>query len=1219
MEGREGFYNPFLKKNRDLWKKNKDGQQSRRKDHSYYTDIKEFKFVAPRCLDEDAAPSDRRGMHIGSLARSPKAYLNGKERNILEYSGEEMWPRRMLVWDGVSYRPDGYDPRFEKVHVYDFVETTETISADGSHLAERFANSLRPSGTVVTLLGMTACGKRIAIHVYGVSQYFYMNKVEIDAACGSKNGFDLAEKMASVLRASAFGGGGDGPAGRGNEWSGPKFSFKTATADCFEIDVVTRTDVYYFDTPSCEFYRIKARNGRFVSFICDNFYPEVKKYEGNVDALTRLILDNAGFSTFGWYRLKPGCRGEKVQVRRTENHVTSSDVEINCTPDNLEPDAEDAAWPEYKLMCFDIECKAGGANELAFPIATNQEDVVIQISCLLYSIRSKELEGIILFSLGSCDLSGEFLERAAAEGWPKPTVLEFDSEFELLLAFFTFLKQYSPEFVTGYNIVNFDWAYLFAKATKVYNMRLDGYGRMNRGGMFKVWEMGTNFFQKKSKVKINGVISLDAYSVAVDKLKIPSYKLDAVAEAALGERKKDLSYKDIPRYFAAGAVKRGVIGEYCIQDSVLAGKIFFKYLPHLELAAVARLAGIALSRVIFDGQQIRVFTCLLRLAGDRGFILPDFRGRFGSSRADDGVEAAVNATLLDSIEDDAVDDDESDEQGSSQGSGDKPDKAQASTQGRVVGYQGAKVLDPLPGFHIDPVTVFDFASLYPSIIQAHNLCYSTLTLKPEAVAHLKSGDDYLDITVGEQRLFFVRPHVRESLLSVLLKDWLAMRKSIRAKIPDSSEEEALLLDKQQAAIKVVCNSVYGFTGVSNGLLPCLQVAATVTTIGRDMLLATRDYVHEKWATPELLMSAFPDTAEYLIGGTHYEAKIIYGDTDSVFVRFSGVRPEGLVSLGDAMAKKISSDLFRAPIKLECEKTFIKLLLITKKKYIGVINGGKMLMKGVDLVRKNNCHFINSYAKRLVDLLFRDENVAAAAAEVTKEPAKVWLSRSLPAGLDVFGSTLAEAYRRIANGDLDVKDFVMTAELSRSPEAYVNKRVPHLTVYYKLMFRGEQVPTIKERVPYVVISQTQEAEKEALEVAKLRGDLKRPHPGDDEPDLAPGRRQPKKRKMLVSELAEDPVYVTSHSIPLNTDYYFSHLLSTLSVTFKALFNNDVKTTEILLRRFIPESHNSTEEVRERLVRAGFDVLTFPETSVMEEENLQKLSTAFCILAGALRPA
>uniref|UniRef100_UPI003CF4FA20 DNA polymerase domain-containing protein n=1 Tax=Serratia bockelmannii TaxID=2703793 RepID=UPI003CF4FA20 len=141
------------------------------------------------------------------------------------------------------------------------------------------------------------------------------------------------------------------------------------------------------------------------------------------------------------------------------------------------------------------------------------------------------------------------------------------------------------------------------------------------------------------------------------------------------------------------------------------------------------------------------------------------------------------------------------------------------TGGRHVGYQGARVLDPTSGFHVDPVVVFDFASLYPSIIQAHNLCFSTLSLRPEAVAHLEADRDYLEIEVGGRRLFFVKAHVRESLLSILLRDWLAMRKQIRSRIPQSSPEEAVLLDKQQAAIKVVCNSVYGFTGVQHGLLP----------------------------------------------------------------------------------------------------------------------------------------------------------------------------------------------------------------------------------------------------------------------------------------------------------------------------------------------------------------------------------------------------------------
>nr|prf DNA polymerase [Bovine alphaherpesvirus 1] len=278
-----------------------------------------------------------------------------------------------------------------------------------------------------------------------------------------------------------------------------------------------------------------------------------------------------------------------------------------------------------------------------------------------------------------------------------------------------------------------------------------------------------------------------------------------------------------------------------------------------------------------------------------------------------------------------------------------------------------------------------------SIIQA-----TTCASPRSCAASARGADarrDYATFDVGGRALHFVRAHVPSSLRSVLLRDWLAMRKAIRARSP-RAPEEAVLLDKQQAAIKVVCNSVYGFTGVSNGLLPCLAVAATVTTIGRDMLLETRRYIHERWATPEALVRDFPAAAPAAQPPAGYRVRAVYGDTDSVFVKFAGMPYDALCALGDGMARRVSAAVFRPPIKLECEKTFAKLLLITKKKYLGLVGGGKMLMKGVDLVRKNNCRFINAYARRLVDVLMHDDAVSRAAAEASAVPPSEWPGRQL---------------------------------------------------------------------------------------------------------------------------------------------------------------------------------------------------------------------------------
>lgn len=173
----------------------------------------------------------------------------------------------------------------------------------------------------------------------------------------------------------------------------------------------------------------------------------------------------------------------------------------------------------------------------------------------------------------------------------------------------------------------------------------------------------------------------------------------------------------------------------------------------------------------------------------------------------------------------------------------------------------------------------------------------------------------------------------------------------------------------------------------------------------------------------------------------------------------------------------------------------------------------MLIKGVDLVRKNNCAFINRTSRALVDLLFYDDTVSGAAAALAERPAEEWLARPLPEGLQAFGAVLVDAHRRITDPERDIQDFVLTAELSRHPRAYTNKRLAHLTVYYKLMARRAQVPSIKDRIPYVIVAQTREVEETVARLAALR-ELDAAAPGDEPAPprpcpprpSAPGRRR-----------------------------------------------------------------------------------------------------------------
>ncbi len=69
-----------------------------------------------------------------------------------------------------------------------------------------------------------------------------------------------------------------------------------------------------------------------------------------------------------------------------------------------------------------------------------------------------------------------------------------------------------------------------------------------------------------------------------------------------------------------------------------------------------------------------------------------------------------------------------------------------SAAGEDVSYEGAIVIEPIKGYYSLPIATLDFSSLYPSIMMAHNLCYSTL-LRPSDAAAL-SPDEYEKTPTG---------------------------------------------------------------------------------------------------------------------------------------------------------------------------------------------------------------------------------------------------------------------------------------------------------------------------------------------------------------------------------------------------------------------------------------------------------------------------------------
>jgi DNA polymerase delta subunit 1 len=113
-------------------------------------------------------------------------------------------------------------------------------------------------------------------------------------------------------------------------------------------------------------------------------------------------------------------------------------------------------------------------------------------------------------------------------------------------------------------------------------------------------------------------------------------------------------------------------------------------------------------------------------------------------------------------------------------------------------YEGAIVIEPKKGFYDTPIATLDFSSLYPSIMMAHNLCYSTL-IKASEVGKL-SPDAYEKTPTGDH---FVKGSVKKGILPRILEELLEARKKAKEDLKNEKDPfKRAVLDGRQLALKV---------------------------------------------------------------------------------------------------------------------------------------------------------------------------------------------------------------------------------------------------------------------------------------------------------------------------------------------------------------------------------------------------------------------------------
>ena len=170
---------------------------------------------------------------------------------------------------------------------------------------------------------------------------------------------------------------------------------------------------------------------------------------------------------------------------------------------------------------------------------------------------------------------------------------------------------------------------------------------------------------------------------------------------------------------------------------------------------------------------------------------------------------------------------------------------------------------------------------------------------------------------------------------------------------------------------MVANSVYGFTGARKGYLPCPQIASSVTAFGRKMIEETQNLVETKYTK---------------VNGYDHDAVVVYGDTDSVMVKFGYTDLAKVMELGKEAAEYITGH-FKKPINLEFEKAFSPFLLLGKKQYAGLhwTNTDaydKMDIKGIAIVRRDRCVLIQEIMQKCLDEILINREVGEQGRAVS---------------------------------------------------------------------------------------------------------------------------------------------------------------------------------------------------------------------------------------------
>ncbi len=319
-------------------------------------------------------------------------------------------------------------------------------------------------------------------------------------------------------------------------------------------------------------------------------------------------------------------------------------------------------------------------------------------------------------------------------------------------------------------------------------------------------------------------------------------------------------------------------------------------------------------------------------------------------------------------------------------------------------YEGAFVLEPARGLH-ENVICLDFAAMYPSIMIAYNI-------SPDSLVRGECDDCYVAPEVGHK--FRKKP---DGFFRRILKMLVERRREIKKRMKelDPNSHEYRLLDIKQSALKVLINSIYGYTGWTLARWYCRECAEATTAWGRHCI----------------------KRAIRIAKDMGFE--VLYCDTDSLFVKKDALGLEELEREVSKLIDKLSNEL---PIQIEVDEYYASIFFVEKKRYAGLTRDGRIVVKGLEVRRGDWCELAKRVQRAVIEIILKEKNPKKA--------------------LDYVKKVIEE----IRKGKVPLEEYVIYKSLTKPPSKYESRQA-HVKAALRGMEMGFHYP-LGTKVGFVIV-------------------------------------------------------------------------------------------------------------------------------------------------------